>query len=520
MKGKTKTKMSTILAVLLMTLGMFAVLPAYSQVTPTMYIDPAYVNGGLKPGNTFEVTLMIKNFEDMYLWQAGLSFSPSVLECTSVDGGTALTDDVFDVLAPTLGTLFIPGAIDNVAGNVGYSSQGLMGVVPGVTDTSGTGFKLLVFHFKVIGYTQSSSPIDIKTYFVLDSEGAKTIPDAIGGAVETVVAPAPYGPTAAFSWLPIIPIEGTEVTFDASASLGGFDGTSMCPITEYSWDFDGDLVWDVVTGSKVTPYTFPTAGDYGVTLEVYAPGATPDTDSITKTVKVIPPPMGAAIDLTAPDQAPHDGEGPDVECDAFAPQQLVRLCAKVTYNLDPVEGKLVGFEVTDADGNCVTYRTATTNAYGIALVNFRIPSMPVFGTWMATAIVDVAETTVADTMTFEVGWMIEIISVAPTYSAYNKCNDMYFELTIKNIALSTKIATLTVVVYDECGVPIGQVVIPDWAVEAGFNGAYATITAIHVPTWAFIGTATVYANAYTALPSTGGVPYCPEADAGFLIEIA
>jgi len=464
---------------------------------------------------------MFRDFVDLWTWQVQIIWDPAVLDCTAFRYGLILSDNVYEVLAPGRGYLQNSGGL--VVGMLRGTACSLTAPPStGVDGVPGVGYKLVELDFEVVGYTSSSTTIDfddppLRTFW-LNSGLEKQPCDVVPGTVETVPAPAPFGPTAAFTWLPTIPIEGTEVTFDATTSKPGFDGTAMCPITEYRWDFDGDLSPDVVTGSKVTAYTFATAGDYDVTLEVYAPGAAPETDSVTHTVKVIPPPMGAAIDLTAPDQAPYDGEGPDVACDAFAPQQLVLLSAKVTYNLDPVEGKLVGFEVTDADGNCVTYRTATTDASGIASVSFRIPSMPVFGTWMATAIVDVAETTVADTMTFEVGWIIEIISVAPTNGPYNKCNDMYFGLTIKNIALSTKTVTLTVVVYDECGVPIGQVVVPDWSVEAGFNGEYATVMAIHVPTWAFIGMATVYANAYTALPSMGGVPYCPEADAGFLIE--
>jgi len=121
-------------------------------------------------GETLSAFMMVKDFEDMYLWQAGLSFDPSVLECTSADGGTTLADDVFDVLT-TNPTMYIPGAIDNVAGNVGYSSQGLMGVVPGVTGDPEVGYKLLKFNFEVVGV--GVSDLHIKQMFLLDSVGTK-----------------------------------------------------------------------------------------------------------------------------------------------------------------------------------------------------------------------------------------------------------------------------------------------------------------------------------------------------------
>lgn len=520
MKGKT---LSAIITVLL-ALSIFAVLPVRGSPTATMYFDPGTFTGK-DIDDTFDTSVMIKDFTDLYTWQVEVTWNPAVLDLISYVAPTTLTDDVFDILAPGVFTSFIPGTINHAAGIFTYSAYSLSGE-SGVTGTPGTGYKMMTLHFKVRGYGSSAihfnqpypaySPPNDHTYW-LQSVGSEQPCEYIDGTVETVPAPAPYGPTAKFTWTPTVPIIGTEVTFDASTSKSGFDGSHTCPITEYRWDFDGDLVWDKSVSTATTTWTFAIAGDYSVTLEVYAPGATPETDRLTKTVKVIPPPMGAAVDLTAPSQAPWDGEGPNVECDAFAPQQEVLLRAKVTYNLDPVEGKLVAFEVHDSRDNIIITRTATTNADGIAEVTFRIPSMPNFGDWLAIVTVDVAETTVADTMPFKVGWIIEILSVEPEATTYHKGAQMYFTLTFKNIALSTKTTTLTVVVYDDVGVPIGLLVVPDWSVEGGFEGPYMT-TGILVPSWAFIGTGKVYANAYTVLPSLGGVPYCPEASAEFLLE--
>jgi len=514
MKGKTISAIT----IVLLALSILAVLPVLAQ-TAEMYIDPAYT-GGLDLGETFTVTVMAKNFVDLFTWGVEITFDPSVLQCSALYFSGGLPGDVFDVLAPGVMTIPMSGGIDNINGKVTLTAVTLVGAT-GVTGELDVGYKLIAYDFMVVGYTGSVSLIHLNEPDVncqlLDPAQEIILCIYTDAEVETVSAPAPFGPTAAFTWLPTVPIEGTEVTFDASASTPGFDGTVMCPITQYRWDFAGDAV---NTGTPITAYTFGTAGDYAVTLEVYAPGAVPETDSIMKTVKVIPPPMGAVVDLTAPGQAPYDGEGPDVECDAFAPQQEILLCAKVTYNLDPVEGKLVAFEVHDGEDNIILVRTETTGADGIACITFRIPSMPAFGDWIAIVTVDVAETIAADTMPFKVGWIVEILSVEPEATSYHKCEDMYFILTIKNIALSTQITTLTVVVYDALGVPIGQITVPDWSISAGFEGPYMTTVGIHAATWAFISppAATVYANAYTALPSAGGVPFCPEASAEFMLE--
>jgi len=224
--------------------------------------------------------------------------------------------------------------------------------------------------------------------------------------------------------------------------------------------------------------------------------------------------MGAAIDLYC-QKAPFDGKGPNVKSDAFAPQELVILYAKVTYNDDPVANKLVGFQVNASDGTLVFTRVAETDESGIAMAEFRIPSDPVFGEWLAYAIVDVAQTTVADTMPFDVGWIIEILSVTPVESTYSKGETASFTLSIKNLGKTTKTPTITVVVYDECAVPIAVALVPEWSIEGEATVDFTCD--LEIPMWAFVGTATVYANAFTDLPSNDGVPYCPEASASFII---
>ncbi len=83
---------------------------------------------------------------------------------------------------------------------------------------------------------------------------------------------APY---TNFSFNPSDPKSGQTVTFDASAS-SAFSGK----IAKYEWDFDEDGKIDA-TG-KIVKYSFPTSGDYSVTLTVTDESGA--TDSGTKTV--------------------------------------------------------------------------------------------------------------------------------------------------------------------------------------------------------------------------------------------
>ncbi len=517
MKGKT---ISIILAMLL-ALNVLATLQFAHADDATMYIDPSYVDGGLTPGDTFTVTVMFRDFVDLWVFQVQIAWTTAILDCTAFRYGVTLSGDVFDVLAPSQGVLAMSGGIDHGAGLLKATSVSLtQPPSTGVTGTAGVGYKLVELDFEVVGYGTATISFDsppTKTFWS-DSTLVKQACNFESGTAETEAPPAPYGPECCFTWLPVIPQNATTVNFDATCSKPGFDGTSVCQITEWRWNFDDGTGWFNGSGYETIGHEFAVPGDYNVCLEVYAPGAVPEIDLCCKTVTVVGPSLGAAIDLYTCSHPDYNGEGPDVDCDAFAPQALVCLCAKVTYNDDPVEGKIVGFEVRDAEDNCVIYRTSITNASGIDCIEFRIPSMPAFGSWIAIAIVEVAGTVVADTMPFEVGWIIEILSITPTDTSFNKLTNAEFDLEIKNIGKTTKTPTITVVIYDECKVPIGQVVIDSWDIPAGTTAPF--YTEIAIPSWAFVGTAIVYANAYTDLPMYNGVPYCPEAENSFRIDPA
>jgi len=106
----------------------------------------------------------------------------------------------------------------------------------------------------------------------------------------TLTAYYGYPPVANFIWSPSLPTVDESVTFDASTSLSGWNGTHIMPITEYQWDFgDGNTT---TTTTSIMYHSYKTAGNYYVTLTVYALGATPETNSTTHKVTVISRPVG------------------------------------------------------------------------------------------------------------------------------------------------------------------------------------------------------------------------------------
>jgi len=103
-------------------------------------------------------------------------------------------------------------------------------------------------------------------------------------------SPPPYGPTAMFTAVPKTVNVGETVTFDASTSLPGFNGAHEVPIVRYRWSFgDGNVA---TTYTPIVYHRFKRAKTCFVTLTVYAPGATPETDSTIRKVTVISIPVG------------------------------------------------------------------------------------------------------------------------------------------------------------------------------------------------------------------------------------
>ncbi|MHA1833446.1 MAG: PKD domain-containing protein, partial [Candidatus Baldrarchaeia archaeon] len=229
-----------------------------------------------------------------------------------------------------------------------------------------------------------------------------------------------------------------------------------------------------------------------------------------------PPPSGAAVDI----YTQRGGKGPYQPSDAFAPQEKVTLYAKVTYNGEPVAGKVVAFEVITSNGSSLIFRTNITDYNGMAVITFRVPTTVEFGEWLAIATVSISQIECNDGVTFDVGWLVEIVSIETLdktgnlATSFAKGTQIYLKVTLSSILLFQRKITLVIILYDAANTPIGQIKITDLTVYPGENYIYASLS---IPRWALVGTGSVYAIALTDLPSLGGVPYCPELSALLII---
>jgi hypothetical protein len=278
-----------------------------------------------------------------------------------------------------------------------------------------------------------------------------------------------------------------------------------------------EFPWSVTTVLQLTKLD---GREYGVDVDnsyiVFDP-------AISAIVKIYGYVLGRFIDVVTQ----WGGEGYNNPSDMFAPQDLVILNATVTYNLDPVQHKLVYFHIVSPSGRFVFERTAMTDEYGVATTSFRIPwpcedYNDVMGIWDVTATVDIAEETVIDTLQFKVGWYIELVALIPKQTDWLKGppkgtgEDMEFTVVYRSWAMRTINGTISVIVYDNLQVPIGIATIPvtGGGVTTWCEYAYGNVTVyLPVPSWAYIGPAKAYANCYSDFPWLGGYAMCPEVSA-------
>ncbi|MGD0495781.1 MAG: hypothetical protein ABSB28_07035 [Candidatus Bathyarchaeia archaeon] len=229
---------------------------------------------------------------------------------------------------------------------------------------------------------------------------------------------------------------------------------------------------------------------------------------------------GAAIDLYT-EKTPFNGMGANQSSDSFEPQELVVLHALATYNGYPVQQKDVAFEIIGPPNpfqNITIVGSGRTDENGTTTFSFRIPWPPedpedvIFGEWSVIATVSIAGQVVVDSLTFRVGWIIRITEIATLnpllqrQSVFARENPIVFNLTVENIALTAKSATITIDVQDSKQHPIIHIQVEDMLFQPGRNNVKA---ASQIPISADGGLANVSAAPFTAPPESGGRLYSP-----------
>jgi len=269
MKGRSYCLLKSASVLILVLSTLFAPLvPLGVSLSPTISMDPPFI-GGLVPGDTFDINLVIVDAENVYAWQAVIAFKPF----SQVIIATGATEGGFLKIG---GDTFFPNpAIDNSKGSIGVSctiSEAGAGGVSG----SGT---LATISFKVVG--GGDSPLDLQDTKLLDPDNNEMQHNVVSGYF---LGSAPY---AFFKESPNPVDDGYEpavnstVTFNATDSYDPDGGN----IVSYFWDF-GDGTSTTVTEPIVQHvYTKPQV-DIVVNLTI-TDSDDSLSDSHTKTVTVV-----------------------------------------------------------------------------------------------------------------------------------------------------------------------------------------------------------------------------------------
>ena len=523
--NRRKGIVSLIATLMIISMAMVFPLPVTAADPPTVTVT--FPNGTSSSVDEYDVddTFIVdivadSNVQDVWSWQSGIRFDPSILECTGLGAG--------DFFAGKVVLVFTAGTIDNTAGHVSFSGSSLKS--PDETQgVIGTG-SLVWYEFTVIGYGTTSLGLTDTTDTVAGTGLVTTdppnppvlIPDTVlndGSFDNTGLKPAPYAPTVDFTYSPTVVYENDIVTFTATTTPG-FDGDVLIDVSEYRWDFDGDTVIDLTTIVPTATNTYTLAGTYYPTVEVYAgpnkAGAEYETASTSKTL-IVYEIVFSLIDV----YTQKAGTGPNVYGSAFARGDTVTLSAELLYAGIPVPGYPVSFEVRDAAGALLATRSSTTDVNGIATIDIR--TLPLlaeaeFGTFTAIATATFVEEVFTDTVSFYVGFIVDVVSVTPPVSVA-RGDVATFSVVLRNYALESQTVLLAVTVYDTLGVPVG--VASSSLPIAGASSVGLTVNpydktevpGVTIPTWAWPGPATVYANAL----DTSLSPYCEELSATFSI---
>jgi hypothetical protein len=141
----------------------------------TLSFDQSSVTVG--SGQAFTLSVEVTGVSDLADYQFNVGFDPTILNVSSVTEGSFL---------PMAGsTVFIPGSIDNVFGQVSSIASGLQGSGPGV-DGSGT---LVTLGFTAIG--SGTSIVALSGVTLLDSTFAGLAAQTTGSQVNVTGTPEP-----------------------------------------------------------------------------------------------------------------------------------------------------------------------------------------------------------------------------------------------------------------------------------------------------------------------------------------
>jgi hypothetical protein len=424
-----------------------------------------------------------------------VNWDASVLQLTKVKEGNFLKDSGDN-------TMMIGSSSaqwDNDAGSIlgGLSCADSDFMTPQTTLTSGV---LATLTFNVVDYGSASVTLSDANLRARSDDTTGSFA-SVTNALITVIAPGSSSSNHA-------------VVFHESGLASGTTWSVTCNGQTLS-SSGADVTFSLASGS----YSYSVSSVSGYSSSPASGTVTVSNADQTITVTFTATSTnGARIDVFTG----KGGAGSAAGSPPYGPQELIRMYALVTYNNAPVANLDVTFSVKNSAGDAIALRLGRTNSSGYAAADYRLPwpdtSNPegIFGTWSIVASVSVSQVTVSDTVQFVYNYVVNLASNNGVQlpASVHRQSTLNLVVTIESIANPAVTSTLVVTVYDEAKVPIGSYVTTN---TYGSGSSSSVSVAIKIPSWAFIGTATVYADILTNTPSAGGVSRCPEKVATFQI---
>lgn len=196
---------------------------------------------------------------------------------------------------------------------------------------------------------------------------------------------------------------GSYFEFEKNESIGFIKVNISLADSETPRSGDGTLVWisfEVVQGPE-SCVSSPLCLQQTLLLDSASTPITHDSVGAVyfwRSMQPDPPPEGRSLDV----YTQKGGEGSNEPGGEFIVGERVYLTSRVAYNSNPVQQKLVSFEIRNPLDQSV-FRATTTDQYGLAEISFRIPDIPSSnGNWTAISVVEIAKEIVWDTISFRV----------------------------------------------------------------------------------------------------------------------
>lgn len=205
------------------------------------------------------------------------------------------------------------------------------------------------------------------------------------------------------------------------------------------------------------------------------------------------------------------GVGANVSSDSFAPTETILFNASLTFQGAPVPGIIVQFITYDPHGT-PTARNSVSGPDGVAVLNFTLPSNPIFGNYVTLASATVNGNSYNDTVSYQVGWIINIVqavlcnSTGGVQTQFRQGNLAYLNVTLSDISFNPKQLFLHVQAYDGSFNLVGS----DWISYTIPAGKTSVLMGFRIPYWSISGVGSVTVAASDKPVWAGGLAYCPD----------